>query len=158
MLVIADTSPLRYLTAIGEVALLPTIFGQVWVPPVVWEELANVSAPENVRSFFESRPPWLQLKSPRGDSLEAMRADLHQGERAALALAIEMRADLVLIDEAAGRREARHLGIRITGTVGVLRLGAERSLINVPDVLSRLRRSGFYIDDNVLQSAFEAWL
>jgi predicted nucleic acid-binding protein len=158
MLVIADTTPLRYLTAIEQIGLLPTIFDEVLVPPAVWDELTTVSTPENVRSFFESRPDWLHLRSPGLDSLKLVRRDLHEGERAALALAIETRADLVLIDEAAGRREAKQLGIRITGTVGVLRIAAERGLIDVPDVLSRLRLSGFYIDENVLRSAFDQWL
>jgi predicted nucleic acid-binding protein len=158
VLVIADTTPLRYLTVIGQIGLLPTIFKQVVIPPVVWDELTAASTSDNVRSFFESRPDWLQLRSPRMDSMEIVSRDLHEGERAALALAIEIRADLVLIDEAAGRHEAKQLGIRITGTVGVLTLAAERGLVNVPDVLSRLRLSGFYIDENVLRSAFEPWL
>ena len=51
--------------------------------------------------------------------MEAVRYDLDRGERAALALALEIKADLILIDDAAGRREARLLGIRMTGTVGI---------------------------------------
>ncbi|MBC8164922.1 MAG: DUF3368 domain-containing protein, partial [Bryobacteraceae bacterium] len=80
-----------------------------------------------------------------------MSRDLDRGEREALAVAIELKADLVLIDDAAGRREAKRLRIRITGTVGVLRLAAERGLIDVPEALLRLRLSGFYIDENVLR-------
>jgi hypothetical protein len=90
--------------------------------------------------------------------LDAVSADLDEGERAAIALAVEVKADLVLIDEAAGRRVAKGLGMRITGTVGVLRLAAERGMIDVQDVLSQLRASGFYIDENVLRTAFEPWL
>jgi predicted nucleic acid-binding protein len=64
----------------------------------------------------------------------------------------------VLLDDAAGRREAVSLGFRITGTIGVLRLAAERRLIDVPTVLARLRSSGFYIHDDVIRAAFENWL
>jgi predicted nucleic acid-binding protein len=56
MLVVADTTPLRYLTAIGEVGLLPTIFGKVLIPPAVWNELTAASTPETVRLFVEDRP------------------------------------------------------------------------------------------------------
>jgi predicted nucleic acid-binding protein len=53
----------------------------------------------------------------------------------------ELNAELVLLDDAAGRREALALRMRITGTVGVLRLAAERGLIDVPGVVSQLRES-----------------
>lgn len=108
--------------------------------------------------FIENRPDWLRVQSPEARSLEAVSSELDKGERAAIALAIELKAKLLLRDEAAGRREAKHLGLRITGTVGVLRLAAERGLIDVLDVVSRLRASGFYIDDDVIRAAFEPWL
>jgi predicted nucleic acid-binding protein len=157
MLVVADTTPLRYLVAIGEVGLLPSIFGKVLIPPAVWNELTAASTPERVRLFVEDRPDWLQLRSPQPDSLEVVSSDLDAGERAALALAIEIKADLILIDEAVGRRKAKELGMRISGTVGVLRLAAERGLIDVRKVLASLRDSGFYIDESVLRAAFEPW-
>ena len=158
MLVVADATPLRYLAVIGLIGLLPTLFNRILIPHVVWDELRTPSTPEAVRLIMDSRPDWLYLQSPRRDSLDAVSPDLDQGERAAIALAVEVRADLVLIDEAAGRRVAKELGMRITGTVGVLRLAAERGMIDVPDVLSQLRVSGFYIDENVLRAAFEPWL
>jgi predicted nucleic acid-binding protein len=158
MLVVADTTPLRYLAAIGEFDLLPSIFGKVLIPPAVWNELTAASTPQTVRMFVEERPDWLQLQSPRLESLDVVSSDLDAGERAALALAIEIKADLILIDEAAGRREAKELGMRVTGTIGVLRLAAERGLIDVRRVLVSLRSSGFYIDESVLHAAFEPWL
>jgi predicted nucleic acid-binding protein len=158
MLVVADTTPLRYLAAIGETGLLPRIFGEVLIPPAVWNELTAASTPQIVRIFVEDRPNWLQLRSPRTDSLEVVSSNLDAGERAALALAIEIKADLILIDEAAGRREARELGLRITGTIGILRLAAERGLIDVRNVPVSLRGSGFYIDESVVRAAFEPWL
>jgi predicted nucleic acid-binding protein len=135
MLVVADTTPLRYLAAIGEVGLLPGIFGKVLIPPTVWNELTAASTLQTVRLFFEARPDWLQLRSPRLDSLQVVSSHLDAGERAAIALAIEIKADLILIDEAAGRREAKELGMRITGTVGVLRLGADI----IPAMISKFR-------------------
>ena len=54
-----------------------------------------------------------------------------------------MHADLLLIDEAAGRAEAKRRQLRVTGTLGVLRAGAEQGLVNVPDLLERLRTTSF---------------
>lgn len=83
---------------------------------------------------------------------------LDEGERAALALVWELHADLVLLDDAAGRKEARALKIHMTGTIGVLRLAAERTLIDVPVVVAKIRQSGFYLDESLLQQAFGEWL
>jgi predicted nucleic acid-binding protein len=158
MLVIADTSPLRYLTIIGEIRLLPMIFGQVFAPTAVLEELTASSSPDDVRSLLESRPDWLKFQCPEPNSVDAVNFNLDRGERAALALALQLKADLVLIDDAAGRKEAKRLGIRTTGIVGVLVLAAERELIDARHVIPRLRKSGFYIDQKVLNLAFGKWL
>ena len=158
MLVIADAGPLRYLIGIGEHELLPAIFREVWAPSAVISELTAPSTPESVRRVVESCPAWLNVRDPGVKAIREISPDLDSGERAALALARELHADLVLIDEAAGRREAASLGIRITGTVGVLRVAAERGLIDVRSVVARLRSSGFYIQESVIRAAFEKWL
>jgi predicted nucleic acid-binding protein len=83
---------------------------------------------------------------------------LDPGERAAIALAERMRADLVLIDEAAGRAEARRRRIRVTGTLGVLLTAAEAGWIDVSDTLARLRATNFYVDDELLREVFGRWI
>lgn len=73
-----------------------------------------------------------------------MDADFDPGERAAIALAKKHEADLLLIDDQAGRAEARRLGLRLTGTLGVLWVAAEKGHIDVPAVLTALRETNFY--------------
>ena len=91
--------------------------------------------------------------------LAAITDDLDLGERAAIALAeAMMRADLLLIDEAAGRAEAKRRHLRVTGTLGVLRSGAERGLMNVPDLLERRKTTSFYLDEALVNAVFEPWL
>lgn len=80
------------------------------------------------------------------------------GERAAIALAGFLRADLLLIDEASGRVEARRRHLRVTGTLGVIRAGAKQDLVNVPEVLEKLRATSFYIDEAFILSTFGRWL
>ena len=84
--------------------------------------------------------------------------DLDLGERAAIALAETVHADLLLIDEAAGRAEAKRRQFRVTGTLGVLRSGAEQGLVNVPDLLERLKRTSFYLDEGLVSAVFARWL
>jgi hypothetical protein len=103
-------------------------------------------------------PKWLEVCDPAAESIAAVNPKLDAGERAALALAREVHADLVLIDDAAGRREALVLGLRITGTLGVLRVAAERSLIDVPSVVADLLGCGLYLDETLIMNTFGRWL
>lgn len=158
MLIVADSSPLRYLVVLGLQHILPAIFGQVWIPTAVLSELSSVSAPEAVRVFVSGPGDWLHVGEPREASLDEIDPHLDAGERAALALARDLEASLILIDEAAGRREAARLGIPMTGTIGVLRLAAERGMIDVPEVIAGLRRSGFYLHEGLIRAAFGPWM
>lgn len=158
MLVVSDSSPLRYLIVIRKPELLPSLFGKVWIPFAVADELSTRSTPEAVRAVIEQRPPWLAIRNPLGATLMEVDSALDSGERAALALARDLNADLVLVDDAAGRREAKSFHLRITGTLGILRLAAERGLIDVPDVVSKLRQSGFYMQETLILAVFGRWL
>lgn len=137
MLVISDTSPLRYLVVIGQPELLAALFGEVLAPGEVIAELSKSGTPDVVRTMIEQRPAWLRVRDPAPDMLAAVSAELDPGERSAIALALELHAELLLIDDSAGRREATALQIRITGTVGILRLAAERGLLDVPATVRR---------------------
>jgi len=158
MVVVADSSPLRYLSVLGQQDLLPALFGEIWIPAAVLIELSASSTPVGVRLFLENPPGWLKVRDPSEETVQTISAELDRGERAALALARELNADLVLLDDAAARSEATSLGFRITGTVGLLRLAAERGLINVPAIVGQLRQSGFYLSDSLIRAAFDEWL
>lgn len=158
MVVVADSSPLRYLIVLGEQDLLPELLGEIWIPSAVLEELSASATPVGVRAFLHSPPGWLQVRDPEKGFLEGIPIQLDRGERAALALARELGADLVLLDDAAARAQARSLGFRITGTVGLLRLAAERGIINVPDTVEQLRQCGFYLSESLIRAAFQEWL
>ena len=77
---------------------------------------------------------------------------LGAGELEALALAEELHADLVLIDEDKGRQIARSLGLRVTGTLGVLDIAAERRLIDLPIALTQLQATDFYVSQGLIDA------
>src|SRR3954451_23973109 len=118
MLIVADTSPLNYLILIEAVHVLPSLYGRILIPPEVLSELRDTAGPRAVQTWAASTPPWLEVRAALAID---MTLPLDAGERAAIALAQELTADRLLIDERDGREVAIRLGIPIAGTLAVLR-------------------------------------
>lgn len=116
MLVVADSSPLIYLSRIRLLDILPTLFGDVVVPRAVWDEAVGrrPSAPgiESLRNAS-----WIRVVN---DPMPSADLGLDAGETAAILVAESLHADLVLIDERAGRTVAQERGLAVRGTLGVL--------------------------------------
>jgi hypothetical protein len=72
------------------------------------------------------------------------------GEREAIQLAAEVHANQLIIDDLQGREEAQRRGLRVTGTVGVLREAAVLGLLDLPRALKRLQLTNFYLAPEVL--------
>lgn len=106
------------------------------VPDAVAAELIAPGAPDVVRSWMSHAPPWVEVLPVASEAVAAVRDDLDTGERSAIALAEILHVDLSFIDEAAGRIEAKRRHLRVTGTLGVLRAGAELGLVKVPDLVA----------------------
>jgi predicted nucleic acid-binding protein len=155
MLVVADSSPLIVLVNIEQIAVLPTLFRQVVIPPQVAAELAHPNRPELVRELFANRPPWLLERAPA--AIEPIPA-LHAGELAAISLAQELKADLLLIDEMLGRKAAADRQIPFTGTIGVIELAAERGLLDLQDAFARVKRTDFWIAHDLLDERLKLFL
>lgn len=116
---IADTSPLQYLHQSGLLELLPALYGQVTVPKAVAAELEagrsrGVDLPE------PEALSWASIRAPREQALLPLVTELGAGEREAPALALEQSGSVIIIDDGLARRYARLLGLRMTGTLGVL--------------------------------------
>lgn len=143
MLVIADTGPVNYLLLIGHIDILPELFGIVILPSAVRDELADIGTPLPARRWIANPPSWLDVRPapsdcPNSESLKALDA----GEVAAISLAIQLRADLLLMDDREGVAAARREGFTVTGTLSVLGLAAERGLVNLPDAFDGARVFG----------------
>jgi predicted nucleic acid-binding protein len=158
MIVVADSSPLHYLILVDQAALLSRLYESVLIPHDVLAELRAAGSPVGVRDWVSAPPSWLRVVDVPAQDIAAVSVELDLGERAAIALAETTRSDLLLIDESAGRAEARRRNLRVTGTLGVLRAAAESGLIDVRDVVSRLQGTNFYVDDALLRVVFGQWL
>lgn len=152
MIILADTSPLNYLILIGSVDVLEAIFARIVVPPAVRDELRRPGSPQLIRDWIETPPDWIQIQSPvRLDS--SLR--LGKGEVEAISLAIELEADLLLIDDRLGRRAAVARGLAVAGTVNVLDAAAERGLIDLPAAVAKLRLTNFHAPEKILTNLMQ---
>jgi len=121
--VVSDASVLICLGALRQLQLLRDLFQEVRVPDAVWREV-TVSAgtrPGAQETIQAAQQGWLKVQAPGNHALvKSLQSTLDAGEAEAIALAAELGASFLLMDESEGRSEARSLGVPVTGTVGVL--------------------------------------
>jgi predicted nucleic acid-binding protein len=140
--VVADTGPPHYLVLIDAVFVLPKLFGTVLVPEQVRNELQHVRTPKPGRDWLATEPPWLKvMPAPYITSLRLPK--LGDGERAVIVMAMNVHADLVLMDDRAATAIALQAGFAVTGTLGVLVRAARRGLIDLEDAFARLKATNF---------------
>ena len=151
MIVVADTTPINYLILIEEIEVLPKLYGRVVIPPAVREELMRPRAPTRVQEWMNEPPDWLEILSPTV-TVDSSLAKLDAGERDAIALAEELSADQLIVDELLGRREAERRSLPVIGTVGVLREAAELGLLDLRGAFERLQQTSFHVSPAILAS------
>lgn len=150
MAAIANTSPIILLAKVGRLALLPELYGQVFVPPAVLNELRAKpgAAGSEVERFlgFAGR-----IRSPENDLLvRALSVDLGPGEAEAITLASEVSGGLLIMDDAEGRRVARGLGLHVTGLLGVLIEAKARGAVSaVGPLLDQLMAEGLWLSEEM---------
>jgi len=156
MIAVADASPLCYLVLIGEVDLLPQLFRRVIVPQAVINELLHDGAPEPVRSWASRLPGWIEVEATPDVVLPGMEK-LQAGERAAIYLGEQVRADLILIDERAARLVAAKRGCSVTGILGILLQAATGGHVDLARAIDRLRRTNFRCSPALFKATLERY-
>lgn len=150
MIAVSNTTPLRYLIAIEHEDLLERLFDKVYVPDAVREELTDQKTPELVRRRVLSLPDWFEVRSVTDTQTTVFPVTLHRGEREAILLAEALQADVILIDEQIGRTIAFGRNLPLSGTLGVLERADKMGFVdNFPNVLQRLKTSGFFIHETL---------
>jgi hypothetical protein len=128
--IVSDTSPLRALAHLDLLDLIRQLFGEVLVPPAVVKELGT--PPSGLVVVDVQQVPFLRVQAPQNQlKVQRFLKDLDPGEAEALALALEVQAAAVLIDEKAGRAAAQGAGLQPVGTLGILLRAKQRNLISL---------------------------
>ena len=137
MIVISDTTPIISLLKIGRLDLLERLFGEVLIPDAVYAELtADKRFAEEAREVSDA--PYIRtvpVSNPGAVRILKMATGLDQGESEAIVLTDELKADLLLMDEAKGRTISGQMGIAIMGTIGLLISAYEDRLLTSDEVI-----------------------
>ena len=152
MIIVADTGPLNYLLLIGNIDLLPQLYGEVLIPPAVQDELLAPGAPAAVRLWMMNPPRWLEVRTPSRIDF-SLDSDLDEGELEAIALVQSGGAgSLLLMDDLPGRMEAERLGLDTIGTLGILRRAHQVGLTNLRKAVETLLTStNFRASDQLIR-------
>ena len=150
MIVIADTSPLNYLIQIGEVEVLFRLYQRVIIPQAVLRELSRNASPLPVREWVASPPAWLEVRKAIIEN-RGLPYKLGAGELEAIALAEDLAAELLLMDDNSGRRVAEKRGLHVTGTFGILIQASRRGFLDIYPAISQLQQTNFYISPDLIK-------
>lgn len=157
---VSDSSTLIHLAKIGHLRLLDDFYDCVLIPSAVWREVVEeghgrVGAQEAADAVQRGS---IKVVVPHNELvLRLLRRDLDQGEAEAIALALEQKAEVVLLDESDARDVADVFGLRKTGVVGLLmRAKVEGRIPSLRQELDRLRDTGFWLNQDLYSEALEA--
>ncbi len=137
--IISDTSCLVVFKNAGRLDLLRELFGRVLVTGAVAAE------------YGLPLPGWIGVMDPEDLSrIDNFRKLVDLGEATSIALALEHPASRLIIDDWKGRQLAAELGIRHTGSIGVVKLAKDRKLIPlIGPVLKEIRAAGLWVSDDL---------
>jgi len=155
MLVVSNTSPILNLALIDRLSLIREQFTTVTIPKGVLKELRigeNLPGSQNILDALDVK--WMQVKEVQDSAtLRILKRELDAGESEAIALALEIKAQRVLLDESEARRIAKDLGLKVTGVLGILlRAYRQKQIPSFRAEMENLReKAGFFISDHLFE-------
>jgi predicted nucleic acid-binding protein len=157
MIVVSDTSPVSNLILIQRLRILQKLFTEIIIPPAVDLEVRALRQFGTNLSEYETAS-WIKVIKPvNRQKVFTLQKNLDDGEAQAIALALEINCDLLLMDERIGTKIARQEGLQTIGLVGVLVKAKEEGIIpKVGEILDELRiKPGFWLSENLRNRILE---
>lgn len=153
--VIVNSTPLIVLCGIGQLNLLKKLYGEIYIPKAVYQEVTAKT--DSACLQLKNEKSWIHVAEIKDTGDKKMyKAKLHDGEVEGMILAQEMKSDLVILDDNAAKKTAKYLGLTVTGTLGILIKAKQDGYIQqIHPLLSMMKRKGFYISETVERLVLE---
>ncbi len=153
--VVSDTSCLILLSRIDKLTILKQLYSEIYIPEAVYDEIV---AKKDNASIFINTSDWIRVcKITERERLNSFSDVLHLGEREAMLLYEDIKADLIIIDDNNARKEAVRRGQKVTGILGILSRAKNEGLIDkVRPLIDKLLNNGYYISESVLDYLYES--
>lgn len=153
MVVISNSSPIIHLATIGRLHLLEGLYSRILVPEKVYLECTDAVHCRNEVDLI-SQSSWIKRHSIEDDRLfKLLYSEIDAGEAEALVLALEQKADLLLLDDQEARNKARKLELPVTGTLGVLlKFKNEGMIKSFAEDVKKLQRTGFWLSQDLVNT------
>jgi predicted nucleic acid-binding protein len=158
VIVVSDASPLISLAVTGHLELLKHLYERLLIPEAVYQELTDSNA-ELPGAAEVQTLEWIVSQPVQNEMVvRALQGELDHGEAAAIALAVELQADVILIDERHARAVATRLGLNVVGVLGVLVEAKHKALVpRLKPVLDDLiTRAGFWVSSQLYERVLQA--
>jgi predicted nucleic acid-binding protein len=157
VIVVSDASPLISLAVVGFLDVLQSLYGRVIIPEAVYQEVTgDVPALPGALAIQELQ--WIVSQPVQNDAMvRALQDELDHGEAEAIALAVELQADLILIDERRARAIAARMGLNVVGVLGVLVEAKHKALVPLlqPILDSLIAQAGFWVSQQLYERVLQ---
>jgi len=152
VIVVSDASPLISLAVVGCLDVLRSLYERVIIPEAVYQEITGIPRLPGALTIQELE--WIVSQPVQNDTIvRALQGELDYGEAEALALAVEIQADLILIDERRARAIAARMGLSVVGVLGVLVEAKHKALVPLlkPILDALITQAGFWVSQHLYE-------
>lgn len=151
MKVIVNTGPLVFLSKINRLPILQK-FGNMVIPKGVIAEI-NIKQDVVATSVTKALSDWLKVKTVKDKALlDVLTKELDGGEAEVICLALEQKADWVILDDQDARRFAHRYGLNVIGTLGLLAWAKKKGVIkSFRSEVEKLQKAGFYATPTLIE-------
>ena len=152
--VVSNTTPIISLLKIGKLEILKDLYDEIYIPQEVFNE---IEAGKHKKYYLNLLTfEWIKIEQIQDRKSIAYFLDLDKGEAEAIVLATESEADLILLDESLGRFHAKHAGLRVTGTIGILVKAKKQGLISeLKPLILELKDKGVWLSESLIERILE---
>ena len=153
--VIVNSTPLIVLGNAGLLEILQKLYGRILVPEAVYQEVT--AKDDAAGKILLNGADWIQVEQVQNQSdARIFSSRLHAGEVEVMLLAREQKADLLIIDDNAAKSTAKYLGMKVTGSLGVLLRAKQMGFLeDINDAMERIIRNGFYVSEALKKHIIE---